>query len=197
MKSIGLLVLRLVVGGLLAGHGAQKLFGWFGGNGLEGTGDWLESLGLRPGKRWAQLAGTSEFGGGVLTALGALYPLGPLMTIGAMATATLKAHANKPIWVTEGGAELPVVNMAAASALVLAGPGALSIDRLFGMRIPKWMSLLFALAVAAGVSFAIRAPVIDEAGADAPEAAFQSDLDAPLDASLWPGDLPSSHTSGA
>ena len=64
MRHIGLLILRLVAGGLLAGHGAQKLFGWFGGYGLQGTGGWLESLGLRPGSRWALLAGAGEFGGG-------------------------------------------------------------------------------------------------------------------------------------
>src|SRR3954454_17084099 len=74
MKSVALLILRLTVGGLLAGHGAQKLFGWGGGAGLEGTTAWLESLRLRPAKAWAHAAGWSEFGGGVLTALGFLNP---------------------------------------------------------------------------------------------------------------------------
>src|SRR5262245_15615338 len=82
--DLGLLILRLAVGGLLTGHGAQKLFGWFGGHGLEGTGGWLESIGFRPGKSWALLAGLSEFGGGALTSLGLLHPLGPLATLGAM-----------------------------------------------------------------------------------------------------------------
>src|ERR687889_474144 len=72
MTSIALLILRVTVGGLLAGHGAQKLFGSFGGHGVEGTAGWLESMNLKPGRQWALMAGLSEFGGGVLTALGAL-----------------------------------------------------------------------------------------------------------------------------
>src|ERR687885_1873142 len=101
-------LVRLVQGSLMAGHGAQKLFGSFGGPGLEGTSGFMEMLGLRPGRPWAYLAGLSEFGGGVLTALGLLNPLGPLGVIGSMAMASVKAHGGKPIWVTEGGAELPV-----------------------------------------------------------------------------------------
>lgn len=89
--------MRLVAGGLLAGHGARKLFGSFGGHGLEGTSGWLESIGLRPGKQWALLAGTSEFGSGVLTALGLLSPLGSLGVLAPMATATGTAHRGKPI----------------------------------------------------------------------------------------------------
>ena len=88
INDIGLLILRLTVGGLLAGHGSQKLFGWFSGPGLKGTAGWLESLGLTPGTPWATVASTSEFGGGMLTTLGFLHPLGPLGTLGA----TAKAH---------------------------------------------------------------------------------------------------------
>src|SRR5579872_5084108 len=113
-NDIGLLILRLAVGGLLAGHGSQKLFGWFSGPGLKGTSGWLESMGLKPGTPWATAASTSEFGGGMLTALGFLHPLGPIGTMGAMIMATAKAHWGKPIWVTRGGAELPVTNMATA-----------------------------------------------------------------------------------
>src|SRR5215210_7559944 len=100
MKDLALLILRLTFGGLMAGHGSQKLFGWFGGHGLKGTTGWLESMGFRPGKPWAILASLSEFGGGVLTALGALNPIGPLTTMGAMEMATAKVHWGKPIWVT-------------------------------------------------------------------------------------------------
>src|SRR2546429_9773351 len=84
MRDIGLLILRLAVGGLLAGHGSQKLFGWFSGPGLKGTAGWLESLGLKPGTPWATVASASEFGGGVVTTFGFLHPLCPLCTIGAM-----------------------------------------------------------------------------------------------------------------
>ena len=140
MANLGILVLREVVGGLMVGHGTQKLFGWFGGFGLQGTGGWLESLGLRPGSRWAMLAGASEFGGGLLTLLGFLNPLGPLGIMGSMAMATAKVHWNKPIWVTAGGAELPAVNTATAAAIALAGPGAYSLDQVLGLRIPRWVS---------------------------------------------------------
>ena len=87
MVDLALLVLRAIAGSLMLGHGAQKLFGWWGGHGLEGTSGWLESLGLRPGRPWAILAGLSEFGGGVLSLLGLLNPLGPLGVIGSMAMA--------------------------------------------------------------------------------------------------------------
>src|SRR5947209_6325586 len=133
--NTGLLIARLVLGLLLAGHGSQKLFGWFGGHGLQGTGGFMESLGLRPGQLWAALAGLSEFGGGVLTVLGFLNPLGPLGVIGAMAMAAKKVHWSTPIWATEGGAELPVTNLAAAMALMLNGPGKYSLDRTLGIRL--------------------------------------------------------------
>ncbi len=149
--DLGLLGLRLVAGGLLAGHGAMKLFGSFGGPGLAGTAGWLESMGFTPGKQWAALAGASEFGGGLLTALGLLHPLGPIGTVGAMSIAALDAHAGKPIWVTEGGAELPVTNIAIAFALATADPGRYSLDNALGIRVPKAVIGLAAHAVAAGV----------------------------------------------
>lgn len=155
MSSVAMLVLRLVYGGLLAGHGGQKLFGWFGGHGLKGTGMWLESMGMQPGEDWARVAVASEFGGGLLTAAGFLNPLGPVMSMGAMAMAALTVHRGKPIWVTEGGAELPVTNLAIATALALAGPGKLSLDTLVGTRLPRWIVVPGVLAVAGGVALAL------------------------------------------
>jgi putative oxidoreductase len=157
MRDIARLIPRLVVGGLMAGHGAQKLFGWFGGPGLQGAGGWLESLGLRPGQRWAVAAGGSEFGGGVLTALGFLHPLGPIGILASMLMAAVKAHGGKPIWVTEGGAELPVTNMAIAAALALVAPGRISLDCAFGIRLPGWMIALAVAAAAAGVGAGLKA----------------------------------------
>jgi putative oxidoreductase len=141
MTSLAQLIIRVIVGGLLAGHGAQKLFGSFGGSGVEGTAGWMESMNLRPGRDWALAAGLSEFGGGILTALGALNPLGPILAAGAMLMATLKVHHGKPIWGQAGGAELPVTNMAVLAALLLAGPGRFSVDRALGIRIPRWAAL--------------------------------------------------------
>ncbi|BBL78503.1 hypothetical protein RxyAA322_03570 [Rubrobacter xylanophilus] len=151
MRDLSALLLRLVTGSLLAGHGAQKLFGWFGGPGMEGTSGFMESLGLRPGRTWAAIGGASEFGGGTLTALGFLNPLGPLGIIAAMSMASVTAHRGKPIWVTEGGAELPVTNMAVAAALMLNGPGRYSLDRALGLRLPRWLAPLALLVIAATV----------------------------------------------
>jgi len=137
MRDIELLILRLTMGGLLAGHGSQKLFGWFSGPGLKGTAGWLESLGLKPGTPWATVAAASEFGGGTLTALGLLHPLGPIGTMGGMVMATAKAHWGKPIWVTQGGAELPILNLAIALTLTLTGPGRFSLDQVLGIRVPR------------------------------------------------------------
>src|ERR671919_1789268 len=135
-------IVRLVQGSLMAGHGAQKLFGSFGGPGLEGTSGFMEMLGMRPGRPWAYLAGLSEFGGGVLTALGLFNPLGPLGVIGSMSMATRKAHWGKPIWVTEGGAELPVLNIAISTALMIRESDGYSLDRLLGIRLPAWIGLV-------------------------------------------------------
>jgi putative oxidoreductase len=156
VRDFAFLLLRIVSGGLLAGHGAQKLFGSFGGPGLEGMAGFLESMGMKPGKSWAALAGLSEFGGGTLTALGLLNPLGPLGILGAMTMAALTAHTLRPIWAQEGGAELPVTNAVIALAIALSGPGRYSLDQALGVRVPRWIVvvafLLGALAMAAGLS---------------------------------------------
>src|SRR5919197_2387683 len=135
MGALGLLVVRLVVGGLLAGHGAQKLFGAFGGSGIEGTTKFLGKLGVGPADTWARVGGMAELTAGSLTAAGLLSPIGPTIAFAPMTVAWAKAHRGRPIWVTEGGAELPATNLAAASALLFTGPGALSLDRLLGIRV--------------------------------------------------------------
>ena len=147
-------IVRLAQGSLMAGHGAQKLFGSFGGPGLEGTSGFMEMLGVRPGRPWAYLAGLSEFGGGVLTALGLLTPLGPLGIIGSMSMATRKAHWGKPIWVTEGGAELPVLNIAVSTALMIREPDRYSLDRVLGIRLPAWVGPLGLVGVILTVLYA-------------------------------------------
>ena len=150
------LIVRLVQGSLMAGHGAQKLFGSFGGPGLEGTSGFMEMLGMRPGRPWAYLAGLSEFAGGVLTALGLLNPLGPLGVIGSMAMATRKAHWGKPIWVTEGGAELPVLNIAISTALMIREPDRYSLDRVLGIRLPRWVGLVGLVGIILTVVYSER-----------------------------------------
>ncbi len=147
-------IVRLAQGSLMAGHGAQKLFGSFGGPGLEGTSGFMEMLGMRPGRPWAYLAGLSEFGGGVLTALGLLNPLGPLGIIGSMTMATRTAHRGKPIWVTEGGAELPLLNIAVSAALMIREPDRYTLDRVFGIRLPAWVGPLGLVGVILAVLYA-------------------------------------------
>jgi putative oxidoreductase len=155
MKDLGQLILRLTTGGLLAGHGSQKLFGWFSGYGLQGTAGFYETLGLKPGKPWTIGSGLSEFGGGTLTALGLLYPLGPMGLMAAMSVAIAKVHWGKPIWASEGGAELPLTDLAVALALALEGPGRYSLDHLFGIRLPRTLVAAAAIAEAALVTLAI------------------------------------------
>ncbi len=162
MRSLGLLIIRLVTGGLLAGHGAQKLFGSFGGHGLQGTSGWIETLGLRPGRFWAAMAGLGEFGGGLLTALGLLHPLGPIITQGPMAVATTKVHGGKPIWVTEGGAELPVINMAVALGLAMTGPGRYSLDRMLRIKTPRLLVASTAAGVLLGIGMVMTSRAEEE-----------------------------------
>lgn len=154
MGNLALLLIRATLGLFMAGHRAQKLFGSFGGPGIEGTAGFMESLGLKPGKQWAILGGASELGGGVLTALGLLNPLGSLGIIGSMLIATTKVHWNAPIWVTEGGAEFPVTNIGVATALMMTGPGKLSFDHALGTRVPRWISFLGLVSVVLIVAYA-------------------------------------------
>jgi putative oxidoreductase len=129
----GLLVIRLVVGSLMAAHGAQKLFGWFGGHGLAGVAGYFESLGFRPGRPFAAAAGVAEFGGGLLLALGFLGPIGPAAIVSVMIVAAVSAHWGNGLFAMSNGVEVPLLYGAVAVALALTGPGALSLDALFGL----------------------------------------------------------------
>ncbi|MFB5677366.1 DoxX family protein [Paenibacillus terreus] len=128
MMALGLLVIRVVVGLLFVGHGAQKLFGWFGGHGPKGTGGWLESIGVKPGVTMAVIAGLLEFLGGLLFALGLLTPIGALFIIIAMIGAIKTAHAKNGLWVTNNGYEYNLVLIAAAAGIALTGAGTYSLD---------------------------------------------------------------------
>ena len=155
MRDLGLTVMRGVTGGLMAGHGAQKLFGAFAGPGLKGTAGVMEMMGLRPGHLWGTAAALSEFGGGTLTTLGLLHPLGPIGTISAMTMATAKAHWGKPIWVSAGGAELPVLNMGVAVGLMLTGPGEYSMDEALGIKLPNGLVAVAMLGAGALIGYGI------------------------------------------
>jgi putative oxidoreductase len=126
--KIGRLLLRLAVGGFFIGHGTQKLFGWFGGNGLDATAQGFEQIGLHPGRRNAIAAGVAEAGGGALLATGLETPLAASVLTATMLTAIRTVHAKNGPWITNGGYEYNVVLIAAALALVEVGPGKLSLD---------------------------------------------------------------------
>jgi putative oxidoreductase len=130
---LGMAVLRVVVGVLMMGHGLQKLTGWFGGGGLEGTGQFFDKIGLRPGRAQAAVAGATEAGGGALLALGLLTPVGAAMVSGSMATAIARVHAPNGPWVTDGGYEYNLVLMSAVFAIAAAGPGRWSLDERLGI----------------------------------------------------------------
>jgi putative oxidoreductase len=140
MRHIGLLATRAVFGGYLAVHGAQKLFGSFGGPGLDTTGATFESMGLRPGKAAAALAGASELGGGILTATGIADPLGPLAIAGTMVVAST-VHRKQGPFAQNGGYELPLTNLAMAVGLLATGSGRYRL----GPAMPKWMTRLAVL----------------------------------------------------
>jgi len=128
----GLLILRLVVGLTLAAHGAQKLFGWFGGYGLAGTGGFLEQLGFRAGKRAAFMAGAAEAVGGLLLALGAAVPLAATLIVGVMLVAIVTVHWTKGFFNQNGGFEYLIVLAVAALSVVVTGPGRISVDAWLG-----------------------------------------------------------------
>ncbi|ALC82665.1 MULTISPECIES: DoxX family protein [Bacillus] len=130
MLDTGLLLIRLVIGLLFVGHGAQKLFGWFGGHGLKGTGGWFESMGMKPGVTMALAAGLAELIGGVLFALGLFTPLAGVTIAGTMVMAIVKVHGPNGLWATENGYEYNLVLLAAAIGITLTGPGQYAIDAL-------------------------------------------------------------------
>jgi len=147
--DFGLLILRVAVGALLVGHGAQKLFGWFGGYGLAGTGGFFHSLGFRPGKAMAAVAGLSEAGGGLLLALGLLTPLAAAAIVGTLLVAG-SVHLDKGLWGGNGGYELPLLYAVVGAAFAVAGPGTASLDHLFSLD-DHWSTGLGLVAIGAGL----------------------------------------------
>src|SRR5882724_1866869 len=121
--SIGILILRLAAGLTLAAHGTQKLFGWFGGYGLTGTGGFLEQLGFVPGRRNALVAGLAETGAGLLLALGLATPVAAAVALSVMVVAGVSAHAPKGFFAHNGGYEYTLLLGVAALSVAFTGPG--------------------------------------------------------------------------
>jgi putative oxidoreductase len=129
--SLGLLIIRLVVGLTFMGHGCQKLFGWFGGHGLKGTGGWMESIGIRPGILMALLAGLSELVGGFLFAAGVLMPVASVLIAVTMLVAIFKVHGQNGYWITSNGFEYNLVLIAVAIGIGLIGGGDYTLELLW------------------------------------------------------------------
>ena len=160
--SAGFLIARLILGLALAAHGAQKLFGWFGGYGLAGTGGFFAGLGFRPGVLFALAAGLGELGGGLLTAAGLFGPVGPALSILVMLVAILTVHWPHGFFASSNGVELPLLYVTAALPLAVAGPGRYSLDGLLGLptHAPPtvaWTAIAVALALAL-LNVALRRP---------------------------------------
>ncbi|AXY43074.1 DoxX family protein [Halomonas sp. JS92-SW72] len=130
----GALALRIPVGLILAAHGAQKLFGWFGGHGLAGTAQWMESIGLAPGLLMALLAGGAEFFGGLALMLGLLTRPAALVSAFTMLVAIFSVHISHGLFIANGGYEFALALLAATVALTLQGAGRLSLDGLVAKR---------------------------------------------------------------
>jgi putative oxidoreductase len=167
--DLALLLVRLIVGLGIAAHGAQKLFGWYGGYGLAGTGGWLESVGFKPGKLFAAAAGLSEFGGGLLIAAGLGGPIGPALVIAAMTVAIVTVHIKSGFFATNNGVELPLLYAALGVVFALVGYGAYGLDAVTGLA-AVWTPALSWLVVGLGIVVGLLNLAVRRKPAAAPEA---------------------------
>jgi putative oxidoreductase len=169
--SIGLFILRLVIGLLFMGHGAQKLFGMSGGGGLDGTGRQFQSIGLRPGRRNALIAGLGEFCGGLLVLLGWFTPLGAALIIAVMVAAIWTVHGKNGLWVTDGGFEYQLVVIAAVFALAGVGAGSWSLDHAlsFADNGPAWAIAAAVIGALGGLGAVMSARGYEEPEHEQPE----------------------------
>lgn len=161
MVALGLLIIRVVIGLTLAAHGAQKLFGWWGGPGMKGWTGAMNHMRIRPATPWAWASALAEFGGGLGLALGLLTPLPSFAIAGSMLVAIALVHLPKGFFNSKGGFEFNLSILAAVAAVAIAGPGAYSLDTALGIRLGEpvtfiLMTVLLILGV--GSALIVRAP---------------------------------------
>ena len=154
--TLGHTIIRVGIGSALFAHGAQKLFGLFGGGGLEGTGQFFESIGISPGKRTALIAGLGEAGGGVALALGLGTPAGAAAAAATM-TVAASQHTSNGFFNADGGFELPATLGLTAATFLISGPGAVSLDRVLGDVLNRpWMRVLAFVVVVPAAAIVIH-----------------------------------------
>lgn len=146
--NVALLILRLLIGLVVAAHGAQKMFGWFGGPGLTRWTAGVEKMGFRPHQLFGFAGALGELGGGLLLALGFLTPLGSVGIVSAMIVAIGKAHWSKGFWNGKGGLEFPLTLLGVSAVLGLLGSGTYSLDAAFGISLPLIPVFFIGLVVA-------------------------------------------------
>ncbi len=177
--DIGILLLRLTVGLSLAAHGSQKVFGWFGGYGLDGTGQFFDALGFRPGRRHALAAGLIEIVGGLLLAIGFMTPLAAALIASLMLVAATTVHWKNGFFITSGGYEFNLVLGVTALSLAFTGPGTLSLDYAAGFT-------------PTGIAWGLGAAVVAVLGAVG-QLAQRHQLPAPISSSIEAASAIGSH----
>jgi len=167
--DLAILVLRVLFGVAMAAHGTQKLFGWYGGYGLKGTGGFFEGLGFRPGTAFAAAAGLSEFGGGLLVACGFLTPFAAAAVLSAMVVAMVSVHLKNGFFAMTNGIELAFLYAVVALAVMFSGPGTLSVDALLGLEFvndPRFVVGTLLMTIAGSmVTLALRKPAAKQSAA--------------------------------
>ena len=156
MATAGLLILRVVIGAIMIGHGAQKVFGWWGGPGLAGWTQAMIRMRIRPPRPWALISAFGEVGGGLLLILGLLTPLACAAIAASMVVAVALVHLPRGFWVSKGGYEFNLSILGAVAALALIGPGGASLDSALRIHLPEPTTIIvLVLAVIAGVAAAL------------------------------------------
>lgn len=161
MFALGILILRLVIGLTLAAHGAQKLFGWWGGPGMKGWTGAMSRMRIRPAAPWAWASALAEFGGGIGLALGFLTPLPSFAIAGSMLVAIALVHLPKGFFTSKGGYEFNLSILAAVAAVALIGAGPISLDAALHIHLPEPATLIVLTVLTlggVGTALLTRAP---------------------------------------